>query len=61
MANDWKSQWESMTVDELFALREEMQEVLSIKLRAQKAELERRLQILNQQSNDDGPAKSRPP
>lgn len=60
MANDWKSQWESMTVDELFALREQMQEVLSIKLRAQKAELERRLQILNQQSNDDGPAKSRP-
>ena len=59
MANDWKSQWESMTVDELFALREQMQEVLSIKLRAQKAELERRLQILNQQSNDDGPAKSR--
>jgi hypothetical protein len=61
MANDWKSQWESMTVDELFALREQMQEVLSIKLRAQKAELERRLQMLNQQSNDDGPVKSRPP
>jgi hypothetical protein len=61
MANDWKSQWESMTVDELFALREQMQEVLSIKLRAQKAELERRLQILNQRSNDDGPAKSRLP
>ena len=61
MANDWKSQWESMTVDELFALREQMQEVLSIKLRAQKAELERRLQMLNKQSNDDGPAKSRLP
>ena len=61
MANDWKSQWESMTVDELFALREQMQEVLSIKLRAQKAKLERRLQMLNQRSNDDGPVKSRPP
>jgi hypothetical protein len=62
MANDLKSQWGSMTVDQLFALREQMQEVLSIKLRAQKAELERRLQILNhQQSNDDVPAKSRLP
>ena len=50
-----------MTVDELFALREQMQEVLSIKLRAQKAKLERRLQMLNQRSNDDGPVKSRPP
>ena len=61
MDSDWKSQWESMSVDDLFALREQMQEVLSNRLRAQKAELERRLQILNHQSNDDGPAKSRPP
>ena len=61
MESDWKSQWESMTVDELFALREQMQEVLSDKLRAKKAELERRLQILNQQSNGERPAKSRPP
>jgi hypothetical protein len=52
MENEWKSQWESMTVDDLFALREQMQEVLSAKLKANKAALERRLQSLNQLSND---------
>jgi hypothetical protein len=52
MENEWKSHWESMTVDELFALREQMQEVLSAKLKVKKAALERRLQSLNQLSND---------
>jgi hypothetical protein len=47
-----KSEWESMTIDELFALRELMQEVISEKLLARKAALERRLQSLNQLSND---------
>jgi len=39
-----------MTIDDLFALREQMQEVLSAKLKAKKVDLERRLQALNQQS-----------
>ena len=52
MENEWKSHWESMTVDDLFVLREQMQEVLSAKLKAKKAALERRLQSLNQLSND---------
>ena len=52
MENEWKSHWESMTVDDLFALREQMQEVLSAKLKANKAALDRRLQSLNQLSND---------
>ena len=52
MENEWKLHWESMTVDELFALREQMQEVLSAKLNAKKAALERRLQSLTQLSND---------
>ena len=39
-----------MTIDDLFALREQMQDVLSAKLKAKKVELERRLQQLNQQS-----------
>lgn len=43
-------EWECMSIDELFALREQMQEVLSAKLVAKKAALERRLQQLNQQS-----------
>jgi hypothetical protein len=43
----WESQWESMTIDELFELRELMQDVLSETLKAKKAEIERRLQILN--------------
>jgi hypothetical protein len=46
---------------ELFALREQMQEVLSAKLKAKKVELERRLQALNQLSSDVEPTKSRPP
>jgi hypothetical protein len=41
-----------MTVDELFALRERMQGVLSAKLKAKKAALERRVQSINQLSND---------
>ena len=32
-----KSKWELMTIDELFALREQMQEVLTAKLLAKKA------------------------
>ncbi len=55
------SEWESMTIDELFRLREQMQDVLSLKLKAKKAELERRLQILNQPSSDVGPTKSHSP
>jgi hypothetical protein len=45
-----QSEWESMTIDDLFALREQMQEVLSAKLKGKKVELERRLRQLNQQS-----------
>ncbi len=59
MENEWKRHWELMTVDELFALREQMQEVLSAKLNAKKAALERRLQSLNQLSNDLEAAKPR--
>jgi hypothetical protein len=44
------SEWESMTIDEMFALREQMAAVLSTKLVAKKALLKRRLQQLNQQS-----------
>ena len=31
-----QSEWECMTIDDLFALREQMQEVLSAKLKAKK-------------------------
>ena len=55
-----KSKWESMTIDELFALREQMQEVLTAKLLAKKATLERRLQTLNEPSSDVSAAKPRP-
>lgn len=59
MKSDWESQWESFTIDELFARHELMQDVLSKKLKAKKAELERRLQILDQPSNGVDPTKSR--
>ena len=58
MESDWKSQWETMTIDELFELRELMQDVLSERLKAKKAEIERRLQILDQPSSGVGPTKS---
>jgi hypothetical protein len=51
-----KSEWESMSIDELFALRELMQDVLSAKLRAKKAALERQLQALGQLSSAAGAA-----
>jgi len=54
MKSDWEVQWESWTIDELFALREQMQDVLSAKLKAKKVELERRLRIINQRSSDVG-------
>ena len=41
------SERESMTIDELFALRQQMIAVLSAKLIAKRAALERRLQQLN--------------
>jgi len=50
MESEWKLRWESMTVDELFALREQMQEILSAKLQAKKADIDRRLKIINRQS-----------
>ena len=56
-----KDEWESMTIDELFTLRELMQDVLSSKLKAKKAELERRLQILHNPSSGIEPTKSRNP
>ena len=52
------SEWESMTIDELFRLRELMQDVLSERLKAKKVELERRLQKLNLPSSDNGPTKT---
>jgi hypothetical protein len=58
MKSKWEAQWESMTIDELFALRELMQDVLMQRLKAKKAELERRLQIIDQPSSDVGPTKS---
>ena len=61
MEREWKSQWETMTIEELFELRELMQDVLSERLKAKKADIERRLQILNQPSNEGGPTKSREP
>jgi hypothetical protein len=53
------SQWESMTNDELFALREQMQEILNAKLLAKKVTLERRLRTLSELSGNGSAAKPR--
>jgi hypothetical protein len=52
MDGDWKSNWESMTIDDLFALRERVQEILRERLKAKQAELDRRLQALAPESTD---------
>ncbi|MEH2589812.1 hypothetical protein [Bradyrhizobium sp. AZCC 1721] len=57
MKSEWESQWDSMTIDELFELREMMQDVLSEKLKAKKAEIEQRLKMLNQPSSHGGPTR----
>jgi hypothetical protein len=56
--NDWESQWDSMTIEELFRLRELMQDVLMERLNAKKAEIERKLRMLDQPSGGGGSAKS---
>jgi hypothetical protein len=55
MKRDWEAEWEAMTIDELFELRELMQDVLSERLKAKKAEIELRLQKLDRRSSDNGP------
>jgi hypothetical protein len=49
---DWKSNWESMTIDDLSVLREQVQEILRERLKAQQAELDRRLHALALASTD---------
>ena len=49
---DWKSNWESMTIDDLSVLREQVQEILRERLKAQQAELDRRLPVLALASTD---------
>jgi len=41
------SDWESMTLDELFALREHVLDTLNERLRLKNAELSRRMRILS--------------
>ena len=53
------SEWESMTIDELFSLREVMQDVLSKRLKAKKGEIERRLQMHNLSSVLGPPSQTR--
>jgi hypothetical protein len=52
MDGDWKSNWESMTIDDLFALREQVHEILRERLKTKQAELERRLLALAPASTD---------
>jgi hypothetical protein len=55
-----KSEWESTTLDELFALRKQAQKALS-KAEGQKVELERRLRVLNHLSSGVETPKHRSP
>ena len=52
MDGDWKSNWQSMTIDDLFTLREQVHEVLRERLKAKQAELDRRLHALALASTD---------
>ena len=55
-----KSEWESTTLDELFALRKQDKR-LSAKLKVKKVELERRLRVLNRLSSGVETPKHRSP
>jgi hypothetical protein len=57
MDGDWKSDWESMTIDDLFALREQVHEILRERLKTKQAELERRLLALARASTGVGSIK----
>jgi hypothetical protein len=46
MDADWKSNWESMTIDDLTVLREQVHEILRERLKAKQAQLDRQLQTL---------------
>jgi hypothetical protein len=52
MDDDWKPNWESMTIDDLSVLREQVQAILRERLKAQQAELDRRLHALALASTD---------
>ena len=43
----WKIEFESMSVDELWSLHDQIGSVLSARIRAEKRELEKRLAVLN--------------
>jgi hypothetical protein len=58
-SSEWKPQWQSMSIDEMFALRDQIQEALNAKLLAKKATLERRLQTLKGLSGSASAAKTR--
>ena len=57
MDGDWKLIWESMNIDDLFVLREQVHELLRKRLKAKQEELERRLQTLVPASTDVGSIK----
>ena len=57
MSSNRKSEWESMSVDDLLALREQVKEVLRAKLKAKQAEFERQLRALGYPSAGVVPAK----
>ena len=52
MDGDSKSTLESMTIDDLFALREQVHEILRERLKAKQTEIDRRLQALAPASTD---------
>jgi hypothetical protein len=52
MDGDSKQSWESMTIDDLLALREQVQGILRERLKAKQAELDRLLRTLAPASTD---------
>jgi hypothetical protein len=46
MDDDRKSNWESMRIDDLFTLREQVHGILRERLKAKQAQLDRQLQTL---------------
>lgn len=57
--NDLEKRLEAMTIEEMFKLRQAVQDLLSERLTSRKTEIERILKALKQPSVDAKPAKRR--
>jgi hypothetical protein len=52
MGTEWEKHLDAMTIDEMFAVRQAVQDILGERLMMRKAEIDRKLKTLNRLSVD---------